>query len=68
MSVVIGGSGGGGGGGGGVCETRKATGRGHFSYQDSGVSQIFILIISYGEKIVSNVNVVVSLRHSVFKC
>ena len=31
----------------------------HFSYQDSGVSQIFIRIISKGEKILSNVNVVV---------
>ena len=42
-----------------VCETRMATRRGHFSYQDGGVSQIFIWIISNGEKILSNVNVVV---------
>ena len=42
-----------------VFETRTATGRENFAYQDSGVSQIFILIISNGEKILSNVNVVV---------
>ena len=42
-----------------VCKTRTATGRGHFSYQDSGVCQIFIRIISNREKIISNVNVVV---------
>ena len=42
-----------------VFETRTATGREHFVFQDSGVSQIFILIISYGEKILRNVNVVV---------
>ena len=38
---------------------RTATGREHFTCQDSGVSQIVILIISNGEKILSNVNVVV---------
>ena len=43
----------------GVFETRTATGREHFACLDSGVSQIFILIISNGEKILSNVNVVV---------
>ena len=42
-----------------VFETRTTTGREHFACQDSGISQIFILIISNGEKIVSNVNVVV---------
>ena len=42
-----------------VFETRTATGREHFTCQDSGVSQIFVLIISNGEKILSNVNVVV---------
>ena len=41
-----------------VFETRTATGKEHFVSQDSGVSQIFILIISNGEKILSNVNVV----------
>ena len=41
-----------------VFETRTATGKEHFVSQDSGVSQIFILIISNGEKIHSNVNVV----------
>ena len=41
-----------------VFETRTATGREHFTCQDSGVSQIFVLIISNGEKILSNVNVV----------
>ena len=41
-----------------VFETRMATGREHFTCQDSGVSQIFVLIISNGEKILSNVNVV----------
>ena len=40
-----------------VFETRTATGREHFTC--SGVSQIFVLIISNGEKILSNVNVVV---------
>ena len=42
-----------------VFGTRTATGREHFTCQDSGVSQIFVLIISNGEKIPSNVNVVV---------
>ena len=42
-----------------VFETRTATGREHFTCQDSGVSQIFVLIISNGEKILSNVNLVV---------
>ena len=43
-----------------VFETRMATGREHFTCQDSGVSQIFVLIISNGERILlSNVNVVV---------
>ena len=43
-----------------VFETRTATGREHFARQNNGVPQIFILIISNGEKILSNVNVVVS--------
>ena len=42
-----------------VFETRTATGREHFVFQDSGVSHIFILIICNGEKILSNGNVVV---------
>ena len=42
-----------------VFETRTATGREHFTCQDSGVSQIFVLIISNGEKILCNVIVVV---------
>ena len=42
-----------------VFETQTATGREHFACQDSGVSQIFILIIPNGEKVLSNVNVVV---------
>ena len=41
-----------------VFEARTATGRKHFACQDSVVSQIFILIISKGEKIRGNVNVV----------
>ena len=40
-----------------VFERRSATGREHFVCQDSGVSQIFILIIFNGEKILRNVNV-----------
>ena len=44
-------------------ETRTATGKEpgkeHFAWQGSGVLQIFILIISNREKILSNVNVVV---------
>ena len=43
-----------------LFETQTATGKEHFVSQDSGVSQIFILIISSGEKILSKyVNVVV---------
>ena len=42
-----------------VFETQTATGREHFACQGSGVSQIFILIISNRETILSNVNVVV---------
>ena len=39
-----------------VFETRTATRREDFVCQDSGVSQIFTLIISNGEKILNNVN------------
>ena len=42
-----------------VFEMRTATGSEHFKCQDSSLSQIFILTISNGEKILSNVNVVV---------
>ena len=35
-----------------------ATEREHFAYKDRTVSQIFILLISNGRKILSNVNVV----------
>ena len=42
-----------------VFKARTATGRENFACQDRGVSQIFILIISNGEKILSKVNVVV---------
>ena len=42
-----------------VFETRTATRRENFACQDSAVSQIFILIISNGEKILSNENVFV---------
>ena len=42
-----------------VFETRTATGREHFMWQDSGVFKIFILILSNGEKILIKVNVVV---------
>ena len=42
-----------------VFETRTATGKEHLTCQDSGVSQIFILIISNREKIPSNINIVV---------
>ena len=42
-----------------VFETRMATGRENFACQDSAVSQFFILIISNGEKILSNGNVFV---------
>ena len=40
-------------------EARTTTGREHFANQDSGVFQTFIVIISNGEKILINVNVVV---------
>ena len=43
----------------GVFETRTATGRENFTCHESGVCQVFILIISNGEKILGNVNVVV---------
>ena len=36
-----------------VFETRTATGREHFACHDSDVSQIFVIIISNGEKILS---------------
>ena len=42
-----------------VFETRTATGRERFTFQDSSVSHIFILMISDGEKIIGNVNMVV---------
>ena len=42
-----------------VFEKRTATGKDHFVSHERGVPQIFILIISNGEKIVSDVNVVV---------
>ena len=42
-----------------IFETRTATGREHFACQDRIVSQVFILIISNGETILSNVNVAV---------
>ena len=42
-----------------VFETRTATGREHFACKESIFSQIFILLVSNGEKILSNVNVVV---------
>ena len=42
-----------------VFKTRTATGIGHFACQDSVVHQIFILIISNGENILSNIKVVV---------
>ena len=38
-----------------VFETQTANGRENFASQDSGVSQIFILIISNGEKLHSTV-------------
>ena len=41
-----------------VFETRTATGREHIACQDSGVSQVFILILFNGENILSYVNVV----------
>ena len=42
-----------------VFETRTATEIEYFVCEDRSVSQISILLISNGEKIVSNVNVVV---------
>ena len=42
-----------------VFETRTATGRQHFARQDNGASQIFMLIISNGEKILNSVILVV---------
>ena len=42
-----------------VFETRMANGREHFSCLESIISQILILLVSNGEKILSNVNVVV---------
>ena len=42
-----------------VFETRTATGREHFTCQDSGVSRIFLLIIPNGEKILIDIKVVV---------
>ena len=42
-----------------VFETRTAIGREQFAFLDRIVSQIFILFTSNGEKIRSNVNVVV---------
>ena len=42
-----------------VFETQTATGREHFACKDRDVSQIFILIIPNGEKVLSKVNVVV---------
>ena len=44
---------------GSLSNRQPETGRERFVCHDSGVSQIFILIISDGEKILSNVNVVV---------
>ena len=38
-------------------EKRTATGREHFAFQNCGVSQIFVLVISNGEKVLSNINV-----------
>ena len=42
-----------------IFETWTATGREHFACQGSGVSQIFILIVSNRAKILRNVNMVV---------
>ena len=42
-----------------VFETRTATGREQFAFLDRIVSQIFILFISNGEKVLNKVNVVV---------
>ena len=49
----------------GFLQTRTATGREHFACQDRIVSQIFILTISNGEKILSNVNVVVLFENCI---
>ena len=40
-------------------KTPTATGREHFARKESGVSQIFIVIIPNGVKVMSNANVVV---------
>ena len=37
-----------------IFETRTATGKEHFASQGSGVSQIFVLIMSNGEKKLGN--------------
>ena len=42
-----------------VFETRTATGKEHLAFEDPIVTHIFILLVSNGEKILSNVNVVV---------
>ena len=42
-----------------VFEMQMAIGRKHFTCQDGIVSQIFIVLTSNGERILSNVNVVV---------
>ena len=42
-----------------VFETLTATGSEYFARQDIGLNQIFILIIYNGEKILSDINVVV---------
>ena len=42
-----------------VFETLTATGSEYFARQDSGLNQIFILITSNGEKILSDINVIV---------
>ena len=42
-----------------LFETRTATGREHFASQDGGVPKSFVVIISNGEKILGDVNVVV---------
>ena len=42
-----------------VFEAWTATRREHFACEDSGVFQICILIISNGEKVLGNVDVVV---------
>ena len=42
-----------------LFKTRTATGREHFASQDRGVPKRFVLILSNGEKILGDVNVVV---------